>query len=214
MRVLLVDDHPLFVDGLKNLLIGRGVQVVGTAQDGFEAVEKTRNLRPNTVLMDIHMPRCNGLCATRLIHTEMPEIKIVMLTMSGEDDDLFEAIRSGACGYLLKTQDTEEFFTSMVALAQGETPLSPGLASRILKQFSQQAATKGAAEPEATRKVLTAREGEILTLVARGLTYKEVGVKLSLAERTIKYHMREIISKLHFENRSQAIKYARRTGLI
>jgi two-component system NarL family response regulator len=188
--------------------------VVGTARDGFEALEKARSLHPDTILMDIQMPRCDGLCATRLIQAELPEIKIVMLTMSSEDNDLFEAIKSGACGYLLKTQDTEEFFTLLMELAQGGTPLSAGLAARILKQFSQQASSTAANEPAANKALLTPRESEVLALVAQGLTYKEVAVKLSLAERTIKYHMGEILARLHLENRAQVIEYARRSGLV
>ncbi len=213
LRVLLVDDHPLFLDGLKNLLTGRGVQVVGTARDGFEALEQARSLHPDTILMDIQMPRCDGLCATRLIQAELPTIKIVMLTMSSEDDDLFEAIKSGACGYLLKTQDTEEFFTLLMELKQGGTPLSAGLAARILKQFSQQASSTAVSEPGTAGEALTTREHEVLALVAQGLTYKEVALKLGLAERTIKYHMGEIITRLHLENRAQVVEYARRAGI-
>jgi two-component system NarL family response regulator len=110
VNILLVDDHPLFLDGLSNLLTAHGQQVIGTARDGFDALEKARSLRPDVILMDIRMPRCDGLCATRLIKAEMPEVQVVMLTMSDEEEDLFEAIRCGATGYLLKTQETEEFF--------------------------------------------------------------------------------------------------------
>ncbi|MCU0487237.1 MAG: response regulator transcription factor [Anaerolineales bacterium] len=219
MRILLVDDHPLFLDGLTNLLSGRGLEVVGTARDGLEALDKARSLQPDVILMDIQMPVCDGLAATRLIHAILPEIKIVMLTMSSDDDDLFEAIQCGACGYLLKTQDTEEFFNSLLELAQGEAPLSPGLAARILHQFSLQqpggqagASAKNA--PGKTGEILTDRELEVLTLVAQGLTYKEVGAKLFLTERTIKYHMGEIIARLHLENRAAVIEYARRSGLV
>ena len=125
MKILLVDDHPLFLDGLKNLLTSRGVHVVGCARDGLEALDKARTLRPEVILLDIHMPQLDGLAALRLIKTELPEIKIVMLTMSAEDEDLFEAIKSGACGYLLKTQDTDEFFVLLQDVARGEVALSP-----------------------------------------------------------------------------------------
>src|SRR5512143_569564 len=108
MRVLLVDDHALFLEGVRNLLTARGVTVVDTAADGLEALAKARALSPDIILMDIQMPRCDGLAATRLIKAELPETKIVMLTMSADDEDLFEAIKSGACGYLLKTLDTDE----------------------------------------------------------------------------------------------------------
>jgi two-component system NarL family response regulator len=215
MRILLVDDHPLFLDGLKNLLTARGVRVIGTAHNGLEALEKARSLRPEVILMDIQMPVCDGLCATRLITAELPEIKIVMLTMSADDEDLFEAIKSGAYGYLLKTQDTEEFFKQLIELERGEVPLSPGLAARILRQFGrQQPAAIGQEQEPVEREFLTSRELEVLTLVAQGLTYKEVGAKLSLSERTIKYHMGEIIARLHLENRLQVIEYARRSGLV
>ena len=214
MKVLLVDDHPLFLDGLKNLLTSRGVQVVGCARDGLEALDKARTLHPEVILMDIHMPRLDGLAAMRLIKAELPEVKIVMLTMSAEDEDLFEAIKSGACGYLLKTQDTDEFFVLLQDVARGEVALSPGLAARILSEFGRQAGTALAVEDKEQRVSLSAREREVLTLVAQGLTYKEVGAKLCLAERTIKYHMGEIIARLHLENRAQVIEYAKRVGLI
>jgi len=214
VRVLLVDDHPLFLDGLKNLLTGRGVQVAGTARDGWEALEKARCLRPDVILMDIQMPGCDGLAATRLIKAEWPGAKIVMLTMSSEDEDLFAAVQSGACGYLLKTLDTEEFVARLMEVEQGEVPLSPGLAARILQQFGQQAGAGQVPEDRPHREPLTGRELEVLTLVAQGLTYKEVGARLHLSERTIKYHMGEIVARLQLENRAQVLEYARRAGIV
>ena len=214
MKVLLVDDHPLFLDGLKNLLASRGVQVVGCVRDGVEALDKARTLHPEVILMDIHMPQLDGLAALRLIKAELPEVKIVMLTMSAEDEDLFEAIKSGACGYLLKTQDTDQFFALLQDVARGEVALSPGLAGRILSEFGRQAGTAQAIESREHCASLSAREVEVLTLVAHGLTYKEVGAKLCLAERTIKYHMGEIIARLHLENRAQVVEYARRTRMV
>ena len=214
MKILLVDDHPLFLDGLKNLLSGRGVQVVGTARGGLEALDKARSLRPAVILMDIHMPGCDGLTATRLIQAELPQIKIVMLTMSSDDDDLFEAIKSGASGYLLKTLDTDEFMARLMQVEDGETPLSPGLATRILQQFGRQAGEARAPEEAEPGGALSPRELEVLALVAQGLTYKETGARLGLTERTIKYHMGEIIARLHLQNRAQVIEYARRSGLV
>ena len=215
MKVLLVDDHPLFLDGLKELLARRGIQVVGTASNGFEALEQARALRPQVILMDIHMPRCDGLSATRLIKAELPEIQIVMLTMSSEDDKMFEAIKSGASGYLLKSQDTGEFFASLMGLTQGEAPLSPGLATRILKEFGRPAGEAGPAQPVADREQtqdLSARQVQVLTLVAQGLSYKQVGAQLGLTERTVKYHMGELIRRLHLENRAQVVEHARKMG--
>ena len=215
MKTLIVDDHPLFLDGLKNLLTLRGIEVVGTAHDGMEALEKARSLHPEIILMDIQMPNLDGLAATRLIKAELPDVKIVMLTMSAEDEDLFQAIKSGACGYLLKTQDVEEFFSLFLGLARGEVPLSPGLASRVIGEFARQATECKSTKPlESKTEALSPRQIQVLTLVAQGLTYKEVGAKLCLTERTIKYHIGEIIERLHLENRSQAIQYARGIKLV
>jgi two-component system NarL family response regulator len=215
LKTLLVDDHPLFMDGLKNLLTLRGIEVVGTARDGMEALEKARSLHPEIILMDIQMPNLDGLAATQLIKAELPDVKIVMLTMSAEDEDLFEAIKNGACGYLLKTLDVDEFFSLFLGLTRGEVPLSPGLAGRVLGEFARQAMESKSSKPlEAKTEALSARQVQVLTLVAQGLTYKEVGAKLCLAERTIKYHIGEIIERLHLENRSQVIQYAKAMRLV
>lgn len=214
MRVLLADDHPLFLDGLKNLLTIRGIEVVGTAMDGTDALEKARELKPEVVLMDIQMPRLDGLAAARMLKAEQPDIKIVMLTMSENDEDLFEAIKSGACGYLLKTEETDKFFEILSGLVRGEVPLSSGLAGRVLKEFARQGGASVTQEhPSHEEEALSPRQKEVLALVARGLTYKEVGAKLFLSEHTIKYHMGLIIERLQLENRRQAIQYARRAQL-
>lgn len=215
MKILLADDHPLFLDGIEKLLTLRGLEVVGTACDGMDALKKARTLKPEVILMDIQMPRLNGLIATRLIKAEQPDIKIVILTMSENDQDLFEAIKSGACGYLLKTDKTEIFFDLFLGLMRGEAPLSPGLAGRVLSEFALQEKVQTAApcQPAESGKYLTPRQIDVLSLVSEGLTYKEVGAKLFLAEQTIKYHMGEIIKRLHMENRRQVIAYARRMGL-
>jgi len=214
MKVLLVDDHPLFLDGLKNLLTNKGIEVAGTACDGLEAIEKVRALKPEVVLMDIQMPRLNGLAAARLIMAEHPDIKIVMLTISENDEDLFEAIKSGACGYLLKAEETEKFFEQLSGLIRGEVPLSSGLAGHILKEFARQGGASGSLKQTAKKEAqLTPRQMEVLILIAQGLTYKEVGAKLFLTEHTIKYHMGEIIDHLQLENRRQVIEYAKRMKL-
>ncbi len=214
MKLLLADDHPLFVDGLRNLLVLRGFDVVGVAADGLEALDKARALHPDVVLMDICMPRLDGLAAMRMIKAELPDIRIVMLTMSADDDSVFEAVKNGASGYLLKTQNTKEFFALLADLARGEAALSPGLASRILREFGRQASVVEEITNKTSRAMLSSREVQVLTLVAQGLTYKEVAAKLFLAERTIKYHMGEIVDRLHLQNRAEAIDYARRAGLL
>jgi DNA-binding NarL/FixJ family response regulator len=138
MRILLVDDHPLFLDGLKNLLTGRGLEVVGTAHNGQEALEQARCLQPDTILMDIEMPILDGITAARLIKAELPDVHIIMLTMSAEKDNLFQAVKNGASGYLLKTQATESFFQQLLQITQGEAPLSSGLAMQLIREFERQ----------------------------------------------------------------------------
>jgi len=138
MKILLVDDHRIFLDGLKSLMHIRGIEVVGMACDGLEAVEKAHAMKPEVILMDIRMPNLDGLAATRIIKAEIPYIKIVMLSVSQRDEDLFEALKSGASGYLLKSDDTEKFFQLLSGVMHGEVPLSPGLARRVLAEFARE----------------------------------------------------------------------------
>jgi DNA-binding NarL/FixJ family response regulator len=210
MRWLLVDDHPIFLAGLENLLKGRGIEVVGTASDGFEALARVRALHPDLVLMDIELPNCNGLAATHLIKAEMPDVRIIILTASGREDDLFDAVRVGASGYLLKTQDTESFIGSLMEAARGEVALAPGMAQRVLAEFARLIEPDAAAATDLNP--LTPRQTQILLLVCQGLTYREIGSQLGLAERTVKYHMGEILDELHLRNRDEAIAYARAHG--
>ena len=232
MRVLLADDHRLLLEGLENLLDAHGIQVVGMARDGTEAVEMARSLKPEVILMDIRMPDCDGLAATRQIMAEMPETKIVMLTTSTDEEDLFEAVKSGACGYLLKSMDADELVEALNQARQGIPPFSPGLATRLLKEFARLAKPttvvkdtdqEDAAREEAAREEvveekpvdkLSVRQHQVLALVARGLTYKEVGNLLGLSPRTVKYHMAEIMAQLHLEHRAQVLAYAGQIGLV
>jgi DNA-binding NarL/FixJ family response regulator len=229
MRVLLVDDHPLFLEGMRNLLMSEGIQVVGLAKDGLEALAQSRHLHPDVILMDIQMPRCDGVCATRLIKAELPECKVVMLTISEDDQDLFEAVKSGASGYLLKRLDAAEFFKYLAELHEGHPPFSPGLAEKILNEFSHQATTpvtqntQTSPLPTQARQMsgnglkdisLSPRQMQILTLVAKGQTYSQVAVTIGITERTVKYHMAEILECLHLQNRAQVIAYAAQSGLI
>lgn len=209
MKVLLVDDHRLLVEGLTNLLKAHGIEVLGAAGDGIEGLALARKLHPDLILMDLRMPRCDGLTATRLIKAEMPEARIVILTTSAEDQDLFEAVKSGACGYLLKSTGGDEFIEILRGVEEGFPPFSPGLAAKILAEFSRTSAPL----PVETAPVLTARQREVLSLAAQGFSYKRIGDSLGLSARTIKYHMREIIQALHLENRAQALAYAARAGL-
>ena len=219
MKVLIVDDHDLMVEGLCNMLGSKGFEVVGTAGDGQEGVEQALRLEPDLVLMDIRMPRCDGLAATRLIKAQRPDMKIVMLTTSAEDEDLFEAIRSGACGYLLKSTKGAVFVEALHGLEDGAPPFSPGLAARLLREFGRLSGSQDLTgfetpvrSPSSTPR-LTERQTEVLRLVASGLTYREVGEKLALSDHTVRYHMSEIMQRLHLANRSQVIACAGKLGL-
>ncbi len=211
-RVLLADDHPLFRDGVAALLQARGFEVVGEASDGLEALELTRQLHPDLVLMDINMPRLNGLDATRLITTERPNTGVVMLTVSDDDENLFEAIKSGAQGYVLKNTDTQTFFDLLDGVARGEAPISRRLAGKILHEFARKAAEEK--EPVGREEELSEREKEVLRFVAEGLTNRNIAARLSLSENTIKYHLKNILQKLHLRNRAQAVAYALQSGLL
>lgn len=210
MRVLLADDHALFRAGIASLLRAWGMDVVGQAADGIEAIELCRRLRPELVLMDIGMSPCNGLEATRVIRTELPETKVIIVTVSEDDQDLFEAVKSGAEGYLLKDMSENELERTLRALEAGEPALSPGLAAKLLDEFGR-LAREGPAKDEGE---LSAREREVLQLVAEGATNREVAGKLYLSEHTVNFHMRNILQKLHLRNRAQAVAYAVRTGLV
>ncbi len=213
MKVLLVDDHALFLQSLTVLLNTSGYEVVGLAGNGVEALKQARLLRPELILMDIDMPGCDGLAATRLIKAEMPRIKIVMLTVSASDAHLFEAVKSGASGYLLKSQSAERFLELIAQVEHGGAALPPELAARLLDEFARQAQHIEATPVEGAPAELTPRQVEILTLVAQGLTYPQVGETLHLSEPTVRYHMGEILERLHLKNRAQVIVYAAQHGL-
>ena len=209
MKVLLVDDSALFLEGLRSMLEASDIDVLGVASSAEEAVEQARKLQPEVVLMDVQMPGENGIGATRAIKTLFPQIMIVMMTVSDSDEHLYDAIAAGACGYLVKGLSPDGFLEALVGLGRGETPLSPGLAAKIMAEFARrerEAGKPGAPLPSP----LTERQNEILHMVAIGRPYKEIAALLHVAERTIKYHMGEIAGRLHLENRSQVLAYASR----
>ncbi|MDR7869167.1 MAG: response regulator transcription factor [Sporomusaceae bacterium] len=212
MRLLLVDDNLLYIEGLKGYLQDNGVEVVGTAGDGLEALAKVEMLRPDMIVMDVQMDGCDGIEATRLIKRDFPEIEIVMLSVSEEDEHLFAAIRAGASGYLLKGMEAPLFLAELRRLAAGEAPLAPGMARRILREF---AGREREPEPEtaAERPALSARQGEVLRMLAEGMTYKEIGAALGIREITVRYHVNEILGKLHLANRAQLLAHAARLNL-
>lgn len=213
LRILLVDDHILFRKGVAALLSSRqDVEVVGEAGDGLEAIEKARDLLPDIIIMDIGMPKCNGLEATRCIKHEMPHVKIAILTVSDDDQHLFDAIKSGAQGYLLKNLEPRQLYDMLDSLARGEAPLSGAIAIKILEEFTRP--QREAVVEAGVGEELTGREIEILQLVAEGLTNKEIAQRLCISENTVKIHLRNILEKLHLQNRIQAAVYAVRQGLV
>jgi two-component system NarL family response regulator len=226
MRVLLVDDNRLMLEGLQNLLEAHDVHIAGVAADGEQALALSRTLKPDVILMDIRMPRCDGLTATRNIKAELPEMKIIILTTSCDDLDLFEAVKSGACGYLLKSINADMLIEALTQAQEGIPPFSPGLAVKLLNEFALLSKTSAINSsvsevpknsPKSTDglqgKGLNSQQTEILTLVSQGLTYKEIGARLYLSPHTIRYHMVEIMNQLHMENRAQVLAFAGRLGL-
>jgi DNA-binding NarL/FixJ family response regulator len=220
LRVLLVDDHPLYLEGLRNMLRARGVHVVGMAQDGIEAQKLAKTLHPDLILMDVDMPRMGGLEATRAIKAALPDIKIVMLTVAAEEETLFDALKDGASGYLLKSLNRRKFFALLSEVMRGETVLSPALAARILAEFSQHKPEQLPAEPDAQAEVveagsftdLTERQQEVLDLLVQNLSNKEIAARLYVTEQTVKYHVGQILKRLQLRSRYELTHYIQEQG--
>lgn len=206
IRVLLADDHALFRDGLATILATQpDFEVVGEAGDGLEALVKARELVPDLILMDIEMPGCDGLEATRQIVQELPAVIVVMLTVRGEDEKLFEAIKGGAQGYLLKSIHSRQILDILRGAVRGEAALAPAMASRVLEEFRRLSRRV----PGEQSAALTRREQEVLSLVAEGATDPEIANALYLSLNTVKSHMRNILAKLHVSSRQEAALHAR-----
>jgi two-component system nitrate/nitrite response regulator NarL len=213
MCILLVDDHILFRKGIASLISSRkDMKIVGEASDGIEAVKIARETIPDVILMDINMPNRNGLEAVKIIKEEMPQIGVVMLTVSDDDDDLFQAIKNGANGYLLKNLEPQQLYEMLEKIRQGEAPLSGAMAVKILQEFRQP--PPGDIQHKEPVDELTAREIEVLEEVVKGASNKEIADILNITENTVKIHLRNILEKLHVQNRIQAAVHAVREGLI
>ena len=212
LRILLVDDHLLFRKGLVRLLDAQpDFDVVGEAQDGLEAVEQARKLLPDVVLMDIRMPNCDGLEATRRITAQIPDVQVVMLTVSDDEQDLATAVKYGADGYLLKDLQPEELFEQLRRVGRGEVPLSRGMTGKLFQQLSRH--SRPIAEVEASA-VLSNRECEVLALIVEGLNNRQIGEELGIARNTVKNHLRSVYAKLNVQNRTQAAAYAVGRGMV
>lgn len=209
VRVLLADDSPLARQAVISILDqDPGMEVVGEAADGFEALALAKELMPDLILMDINMPRCDGLLATRLIKRELPYVVVVILTVSDDARDLFAAIKAGAQGYLLKSLEPQAWLEYLRGFSRGEWQVPREMAERILSEFANpQPQTPGADD-----LALTPREQEVLELVARARTNKEIAAALFISEQTVKNHIKNILQKLHLKNRVELALFARRTG--
>lgn len=212
LRLLLVDDHALFRDGLASLLSYRGdFEIIGEAADGREAIRQAVLLHPDVVLMDIDMPDIDGIEAARQIKEALPAVRIVMLTVYDDQERLFEAVRAGAQGYLVKSIRSQELLDQLQGLVRGEAAISRRMATRILEEFRRLEQHAEILEPE---DGLSAREIQVLELVAARLSNKEIAERLSISEHTVKNHLRNILAKLQLNNRRQAAAYAVARGWI
>jgi DNA-binding NarL/FixJ family response regulator len=214
LRVLIVDDHALFRRGLQMVLAQEpDIEVVGEAPDGAEAVEKAKTLKPDIVLMDVRMPKRSGIEATGDIRDALPGVKILMLTISDEEADLYESIKAGASGYLLKEISIEEVADAIRSVWAGQSRISPSMASKLLSEFAAISQRAGDRRDLAAAK-LTDREMQVLKLVAQGLNNKDIAEQLFISENTVKNHIRNILDKLHLHSRMEAVVYAVREKLL
>jgi len=214
IRVVIVDDHALFRRGLDLVLSEEpDIKVVGEAADGIEAVHRAEEMAPDVVVMDVRMPRSTGIEAARRIRERLPDTKVIMLTVSDNEEDLYAAVKAGASGYLLKEISIEELADAVRAVARGHSLISPSMASKLLSEFNalvQQAEERH----RSLLPNLTDRELDVLKLVAKGLSNREISEELYISENTVKNHVRNILEKLHLHSRMEAVVYAMREKLL
>ena len=212
LRVLVVDDHDLFRTGIRNLLEEQGVNVVGEASDGEAAIRLAPNLAPDVIIMDLNMPGAGGVATTRRLASLAPLSRVVVLTISADDDDVMNAVLAGACGYLLKDSSIQELIAGIRAAAAGESLISPQIAAKVLQQLRSQ--SKDVEAAETIRAELSDRELEVLKLIANGKDNAQIARELYISPKTVKNHISNILMKLQIENRIQAAVYAVRSGLV
>ncbi|MBV6451269.1 MAG: Transcriptional regulatory protein LiaR [Anaerolineales bacterium] len=212
-RILLADDHALFREGLAGIIGSQAdMQVIGEANDGLEAFVKAQELKPDLILMDVQMPSMNGLEATRQIKQVLPETIIVMLTIRSDDDMLYEALKNGAQGYLLKDIQSQYMLEMLRGALRGEAAISPNLAGRVLAEFRR--LSQGVISEKDDDNGLTEREQQVLLQASKGATDKEIAASLNISLNTVKTHIRNILSKLHVRTRREATKTAKAKGML
>jgi DNA-binding NarL/FixJ family response regulator len=211
LRVLIVDDHDLFRTGLRNLLEEQGIQIVGEAAAGAEAIRSVRELAPDVVVMDLNMPGMTGVEATRQITSIAPLTRVLVLTISDQDSDVLDAILAGACGYLLKDSSIEDLMQGIRAASVGEALISPHIAAKVLQRIRASGLQSDSALPPPE---LSDRENEVLRLIANGKDNAQIAQELHISPKTVKNHISNILMKLQIENRIQAAVYAVRRGLV
>ena len=208
IRVLIADDHAVVREGMRGLISSEpGMEVVAEARDGLETVQRVRAVQPDVILVDLVMPRMDGIQAIGEITAEFPDSRILVLTSFADDDKVFPAIKAGALGYLLKDSSPQELLDAIREGDRGESAVHPMIARKLSRERSEPASLPPADEP------LTEREVEVLRLVAQGLSNEEIGNRLFISERTVRTHVSNILGKLHLANRTQAALYALREGL-
>ena len=212
IRVVIVDDHDLFRTGLKNLLEEQGVQVIGEAANGRDALRLVSELAPDVVIMDLNMPGISGVDTTRQLAAVAPLARVVVLTISADDDDVMNAVLAGACGYLLKDSSIQDLVAGIIAAAAGESLISPQIASKVLQRLRSQTSHADAAET--IRAELSDREIEVLKLIANGKDNAQIAADLFISPKTVKNHISNILMKLQIDNRIQAAVYAVRSGIV
>lgn len=211
IKVMVVDDHPMWRDGVARDLTEAGLDVVATASNGTEALNRAPAVRPNVVVLDLQIPAPNGVEVTAALVKADPSVRVLILSASGEQDDVLDAVKAGATGYLVKSASRKELVSAVLRVAEGDTVFTPGLAGLVLGEYRRLSDVPSATDPDAPQ--LTERETEVLRLVAKGLSYKQIAERLFLSHRTVQNHVQNTLRKLQMHNRVQLVRYVIEQGL-
>jgi DNA-binding NarL/FixJ family response regulator len=213
LKVMVVDDHPMWRDGVARDLTESGLEVVATASTGTEALTRAKAARPQVVVLDLQIPAPTGVEVTAELVRDDPSVRVLILSASGEQDDVLQAVKAGATGYLVKSASRAELLAAVRRVAEGDTVFTPGLAGLVLGEYRRLSDTPAAASSDPDAPRLTERETEVLRLVAKGLSYKQIAERLYLSHRTVQNHVQNTLRKLQLHNRVQLVRYAIQQGL-